>query len=144
VGKVLTQHWGSTQIVSRGRVHDALRLPAFVALIDDRAVGLATYHLECAACEIVSLNSLVPGIGIGSRLIEEVAAVAKQSSCARIWLITTNDNLPANRFYRQRGFRPAAVHENAVARSRLLKPSIPLVGANGIPIKDEWEFEFSF
>jgi hypothetical protein len=55
-----------------------------------------------------------------------------------VWLVTTNDNLDALRFYQRRGFRLAKLRRGAVdaARSRL-KPTIPEVGSFGIPIRDE-------
>ena len=59
----------------------------------------------------------------------------------RAWLITTNDNLDAIRFYQRRGFTIATVHAGAIEQSRTIKPSIPLVGSYGIPIRDEIEFE---
>ena len=34
-----------------------------------------------------------------------------------------------------------AVHPNALARSRELKPSIPEIGLDGIPLRDELELE---
>ena len=55
----------------------------------------------------------------------------------RVWLVTTNDNLDALRFYQRRGLRIAAVHPGAVDRSRAVKPTIPLVDAYGIPLRDE-------
>lgn len=58
-----------------------------------------------------------------------------------MWLITTNDNTVALRFYQKRGFVLAAIHRNALEESRRLKPSIPLVGIDGIPIRDETELE---
>jgi hypothetical protein len=61
--------------------------------------------------------------------------------CTRLWLITTNDNLHALRFYQKRGFMLVAVHRNAVEQSRKLKPEIPLYGKDGIPIRDEIELE---
>jgi RimJ/RimL family protein N-acetyltransferase len=56
-------------------------------------------------------------------------------------LITTNDNAPAQRFYERLGFRLVLVREGELRRSRLLKPEIPLVGAGGVPIRDELEYE---
>jgi hypothetical protein len=58
-----------------------------------------------------------------------------------MWLITTNDNGPAIRFYEGRGMRIAAIHRGAIAESRKLKPEIPLFGVDGLPIDDEVEFE---
>jgi len=44
-------------------------------------------------------------------------------------------------FYQKRGFELVAVHRGAVNESRKIKPSIPLVGMNGIPLRDEIELE---
>ena len=52
-------------------------------------------------------------------------------------LITTNDNLDALRFYQRRGFALTELRPGAVDESRRMKPQIPLVGAHGIPIRDE-------
>jgi hypothetical protein len=35
----------------------------------------------------------------------------------------------------------AALHHNAIDLSRKLKPEIPLIGMDGIPIRDEIELE---
>ena len=57
------------------------------------------------------------------------------------WVITINDNLDALRFYQRRGMRLVAVRPGAVDEARRLKPSIPVIGAQGIPIHDELELE---
>lgn len=104
-------------------------------------VGLATYHLDGDSCEIVTLDSLVEGRGIGSALVAEIEKAATAAGCRRLWLVTTNDNLAALRFYQKRGFVLVAVHPNALEQSRQLKPSIPTVGVDGIPLRDEIELE---
>lgn len=55
-------------------------------------------------CEIISLDSLIENQGIGTKLIEKVIETARQHQCKRIWLITTNDNIKAIRYYQRRGF----------------------------------------
>lgn len=57
--------------------------------------------------------------------------------CTRISLITTNDNLHALGFYQKRDYRLIEIFPNAVEKAREIKPEIPLVANNGIPIKDE-------
>jgi ribosomal protein S18 acetylase RimI-like enzyme len=141
-GRLLAQEWGDATVVSRGTVHEPTRLPGFVAEKDGSLVGLATYHVDGDDCELVTMNSMAPGIGIGSALLSTVKAAAHSAGCRRLWLITTNDNTLALRFYQQRGLRLAALHKNAVNDSRLLKPQIPLTGLDGIPIRDELELEF--
>lgn len=56
-------------------------------------------------------------------------------------LITTNDNINAIRFYQKRGFDMARLFRNALEASRRLKPEIPLLGENDIPLRHEIEFE---
>ena len=70
-------------------------------------------------------------------------AVEKEAArnCRRLWLITTNDNIPAIHFYQKRGFTLAALHTDAVNTSRELKPEIPKRGWDDLPIRDEIEFE---
>jgi hypothetical protein len=86
-------------------------------------------------------NSLVERRGIGAALIEAVKGAAVGAGCERLWLITTNDNTHALRFYQKRGFALVALRANAVAASRQLKPEIPHLGNDGIPIRDEIELE---
>lgn len=45
------------------------------------------------------------------------------------------------RFYQKRGFHRTRLYRNAVEQARKLKPEIPLIGMDGIPLKDEIEFE---
>ncbi len=139
VQRFLQEHWDATRIVSRGRVHQADALPAFLSILDGSPVGLVTYRFEEGQCEVVSLNSLI--IGGGRPLIEAVRGAAVAAGCRRLWLITTNDNLGALRFYQKIGFVLVALHANALDVSRRLKPSIPLIGIGGIPLRDEIELE---
>jgi GNAT superfamily N-acetyltransferase len=141
VARLLEERWGSTRIVTRGRIHHAETLPGFVAAQEDKRIGLLTYCIEGEECEIVSLNSLVERIGVGSALIAAAKNTAVSAHCKRLWLITTNDNLAAMRFYQKRGFVLVAVHRNALAESRRLKPEIPLIGIDDIPLRDEIELE---
>jgi hypothetical protein len=61
----------------------------------------------------------------------------------RAWLVTTNDNMRALRFYQRLGWELVAVHRGAVDRAReTLKPEIPRVGNDGIPLRDEIELEY--
>ena len=74
-------------------------------------------------------------------MIDVVREVATESGCKRLWLITTNDNINALRFYQKRDFVLVAVHRNALELSRKLKPEIPMIGNDGIPLRDEVELE---
>ena len=122
-------------------VHDTVYrpadLPAFVAVDGPDLVGLVTYEPGIESWHVLSLDSLVSGHGIGSALLDRVEGAARAAGCPRITLVTTNDNLDAIRFYQRRGYRIASIDPGAVDRARRIKPSIPLIGRHGIPIRDE-------
>jgi len=128
-------------VVSRGRVHRPQELPGFVAVTGGDRVGLATYDIRGSECELVTLDALLPWRGIGTALLAAVEERARRAGCTRLWLITTNDNVDALRFYQRRGFACAALHRNAIDESRRRKPTIPAVGHYSIPIRDEIEME---
>ena len=137
----LVEHWGSPQMVSSKGVHQLDELPGFAAFLGDEPVGLLTYAMHDAECEIVSLDSIREGLGIGSALIRAVEGMAQQQGRSRVWLITTNDNLHALKFYQKRGYQLVQIHRNAVEQARRIKPQIPRIGNEGIPIRDEIELE---
>lgn len=137
----LHEHWGTTRMVARGRLYDVSTMPGFVALVDGEPVGLLTYEIRDGDCEVTSLTSGYEGVGVGSALIEAVRETAVKRQCWRLWLITTNDNMNAIRFYQKRGFVIAAVYPDALKESRRLKPEIPLTGQDDIPLRDEIELE---
>ena len=109
-------HWGGTTVVTRGQIHDLPRFPGFVALDGDERMGLALYRIADDECELVSLDSLREGIGVGSALLAVAADAAHGAGCRRLWLITTNDNTHALRFHQRRGLRLVAIHPDAVTR----------------------------
>ena len=139
--QLMQEEWGSQMQISKGHAFYPADLPGFVALQDGEQVGLITYDITGDSCEIGSLNSLKPNSGAGTALIEAVRDKARQAGCKRLWLITTNDNLNALKFYQKRGFRLVAVYPDSMARVRQLKPQVPLLGNDGIPLRDEIELE---
>ena len=56
-------------------------------------------------CEVLTLHASEQWHGAGTALIEAVERLAAQHGCARLWVITTNNNVDALRFYQRRGFR---------------------------------------
>ena len=141
IGREMRKQWHSEIVISRGRVHHARDLSGCVAESNGDEVGFTLYHIDDDNCELVVLLSLRKGRGVGIKLLTSVKNIAKQAQCSRFWLITTNDNLPALAFYQKQGFHLVAVYPDAMAETRRLKPNIPLVGLDGIPLRDELELE---
>lgn len=141
--KFWMERWGDDFVVAHGVVYHPDLLDGFLAMDGNVVIGLITLAHSDHGCEIVSLDSLREDKGIGSALIKEVIKAAREQGCQRLFLITTNDNLRALGFYQKRGFQLVAVHRGAVDESRKIKPNIPLVGENGIPLRDEIELEMA-
>lgn len=135
------EHWAGEFIVTRGIIHQPDHVHGFV--VEDAAgwAGLITYKIAEDQCEVISLDGLREGEGIGTILLRKVTEEARERNCKRVFLITTNDNLYALGFYQRRDFEIVAVHRGAVNESRRIKPAIPEIGQNHIPLRDEIELE---
>jgi GNAT superfamily N-acetyltransferase len=132
------------RVARLGELLEPLNYPALLAEADGEISGMLTYVPDpgWGQCEFLTLHATEQWHGVGTALIEAMEQLAAGHECARLWLITTNDNVDALRFYQRRGFQLAAVHRHAVEDSRSrLKPEIPVVGAYGIPMHDEIELE---
>jgi len=139
--QIFTEAWSSTRMVTRGRLTELTTLSGLVAEVEGRRAGLLTYRIEGGECEITSLNGTIEGRGAGTALLLRVREIARAAGCRRVWLVTSNDNLPALRFYQRRGYELVAVHRRSLEEARRLKPEIPSTGLYGIPLRDEIELE---
>ena len=137
----IRDHWFTTEMVILGEIVDMTVVEGIAAMDGDEIVGLITYRVSGDTCEITSLDSLREGQGNGTALLEQVIALAREKNCRKVSLITTNDNIHAIQFYQKRGFDLLRLHKDSIQQARVLKPEIPLIGSNGIPITDELEFE---
>lgn len=154
VAHFLDDRWGTTTIVSRGKMRYGHLLEGLIAVREEdndassektdaspERIGLLTIEYDAKECEILTLDSLVEGMGIGSALLDALEERAREAGLTRLWLVTTNDNLASLRFWQKRGYELVAVHRNAIASARRIKPQIPITGRHGIPIRDEIELE---
>jgi N-acetylglutamate synthase-like GNAT family acetyltransferase len=139
--KLLKKEWAGPVMITRGNVHDVGEYPGFIAVEGGERAGLITYHIEGKECEITSMNSLAEGKGIGRALVDEVKKESMANRCKRLFLVTTNDNTHALKFWQKYGFSLIALRPNIMEEYRRLKPEIPLTGDDGIPLRDELELE---
>ena len=136
INTLMIENWGSDQVVLQGRMIHPSELDAFIAEQNEERVGLITYLFKEKTCEIITLNSLQPGIGVGSALLDAVKLAAETAGCNALILYTTNDNINGLQFYQKYGFYIEQFIKDGIAPDRKLKPEIPLKAKNGIPIRD--------
>jgi GNAT superfamily N-acetyltransferase len=142
IAEVLTAHFASTRIVSRGHVYeDASILDGFAVEADRRPAGFALWHEVDGDAELVVIVTLNRGSGAGAMLMDAMLDHARAEGWHRLWLITTNDNVDAIRFYQRAGWDWVAFHRDAVTKNRVLKPELPELGSHSLPIRHEIEFE---
>ena len=139
VSKII-KGWGSDILVSRGKAHNAEELDGILAIDNGKIVGLGLYSIE-KDCEITLLETFIQNKGIGTQIIGRIKEIAKKNNCKRIWLVTTNSNINAIKFYQKRGFYISNIYIKAMDEARKIKPEIPKIAENGIEIRDEIEFE---
>jgi ribosomal protein S18 acetylase RimI-like enzyme len=142
---ILDAELGGRMQARRGELIDAIGDGGLVGMAGGQPVALLTWALGIAAsAEIraVVVTSELRGQGVGRALIEAAHQRLGTMGVRHVWLVTTNDNVPAIGLYQQLGYRLVALRPGAVDESRrTLKPSIGEIGAHGIPIHDELELE---
>jgi N-acetylglutamate synthase-like GNAT family acetyltransferase len=141
IGAILDQA-SARRVARNGELVKAFDHPMLIAETDEGPAGVLTYIVRNGACEILTLHATKQWRGAVTVLIAGIRSVAEEVGCRRLWLVTTNDNVDALRFYQRRGFRLVGLRPGAVddARRRL-KPGIPETGDHGIPLRDELELE---
>jgi ribosomal protein S18 acetylase RimI-like enzyme len=137
------EHWGGDFMVSRGNLYRPEQLEGFVFEDGNEWAGLLTFFIKDNELEVTSLDSLRERQGLGTKLMNTVLEEARERNCQRVFLITTNDNLNALGFYQKRGFELVTIYRGALNETRKLKPNIPLIGHNNIPLRDEIELELN-
>jgi GNAT superfamily N-acetyltransferase len=133
--------FGSALVAAGGRLLEPASLPGLIGWEEGRRAGVLAYSPGPGGAEVVLLAAEPPGHGAGTALLAALEALGRRRRWPRLWLVTTNDNTPALRFYQRRGWDLVALHRDAVAADRRLKPGIPRVGHAGIPIRHALELE---
>lgn len=143
LAQVWVDSWAGDAILSGGRERRLGDVSALIARYGADLVGAATYLLDGRTCELVTIDTLSGARrhGAGSALLAAVEQAGRSGGADRLRVFTTNDNLDALRFYQRRGYRIASVRRGAVDEARVMKPAIPEIAENGIPIRDELELE---
>lgn len=143
INDFIIRHWVTLQMVVHRERIDLGKAEGWYACEDDEIIGLVTYRIIGKEMEILSLDSLRENNGTGTALLHQALSDARAFGLLRIRLITTNDNLRALRYYQKRGFDIIRFYHNALDDARKLKPEIPLIGMDEIPLRHEIELEYN-
>jgi hypothetical protein len=116
--------WGATQVIAHDERMDLRTLPTLVAVDGSgEFAGALVWRPDGDAVEVAGIGAVASGGGVGTALLDAA------------------DNTGALRFYQRRGLCIVAVDAGAVDRARVIKPEMPLVGFDGIPLRDELRLE---
>ncbi len=142
LAEVVTAAWG-LPVVSLSGAHDVVALPGLVAEqeVGGTRLGVLTYRAGPGGLEIVTLNSLAEGRGIGTALLAQARQRARQA-IQRLWLTTGNDNVRALGFYQRRGMDIVALHRNFADEVRRIKPWLAEETDGGIAFRHAFELEY--
>lgn len=139
---IYREYWNGDVIYTPRGVFGVADVEAFQAVDrNDRLIGLISFAIGRRFCDIISINALIEGFGVGTALLDAVVETARSRGAASVILTQTNDNLRAFAFYQKRGFRLVALRPRAMEAVREKKPAIPLTAPNGIPIRDYIDLE---
>jgi len=142
IKELYTRTWSGDICVSRGKVQKVDDFTGgFVAETGGQNTGFITYTVTGPEVEITGMVSLKENSGIGSALVKAVIEMAKKHKLKKVCLVTTNDNLNGIGFWQKRGFKLVKVYPGSMEFVRKIKPAVPLIGENGIPLRDELELE---
>ncbi|MEO8457435.1 MAG: GNAT family N-acetyltransferase [Chloroflexota bacterium] len=103
--------------------------------------GLVTWHIDGDHAEIVSVDAYQQGRHIGGRLLHAAEAELHKRGVRQLMIVTTNDNLRALGFSVRHGYRLTRIDADGMERVRKLKTDVPLLGHEGIPLRDMLELE---
>ena len=139
--ELLRLRWSGGALMLRGKIVHPKDVEAIAAYHDGRLAGVGTWRLEGRVIYLATLNNITEQRGVGVALLAAAMELGRDKGAALLRVIVTNDNLNALGFYQRRGFRVVAVYPGAIDTIRALLPSIPAIGQNRIPIRDEIELE---
>jgi len=140
--ELMSKDWGGLPLVIRGKKYYPPQLDGIIAENGEGVAGFLFFDVRENDCEIIVFEVFDKFKGTGTILLDKLKGIAKERRCSRIYLMTTNDNLDALRFYQKRGFHICGVHIDSVKISRKIKPAIGMVGDYDIPVRDEIDLEF--
>lgn len=132
---------GGPMIVSCGQSYVLREHEGFIASRNSQTLGFAILRQEGESFELLAIAATEQRHGVGKSLMAHCEKVVRQRDGNELWLVTTNDNLDAIRFYQRLDYALHELHKGAFAEVRRIKQiEGEVIGHFGIPIRDELVF----
>jgi ribosomal protein S18 acetylase RimI-like enzyme len=135
IRKLVKRFWGEEEQLTFDKKFVVAELQAYVAKVRGSVIGFVSFTETKEAVVIVALgvSPRYQGFGIGRQLIEKVETEANRLRKRRVFVSTSNDDLPALAFYQSLGFQVYEVKPDVVAQ----KHGGVVRGIGGLPVRDE-------
>jgi len=128
---------GAEIVVSRGRAHLRGGAAGLRRGAERRARRRGAVPFRWRRMRTRHIDTLRQHCGVGTALLQAVIGAAGNR---RLWLITTNDNLDAMRFYQRRGFVSPRSIPTPSSKVGAFNRRFRAWGISAFPIRDELEF----
>ncbi len=138
---LLRLRWPDSELIIGGQFVRPDDVEGLGAYSDERLHGIVTWRTVGRVMHIVAINAFTDLKGVGIGLLDAMVEYGRKKNMTMLRATISNDNVMALRFYQKRGFRLTALHPGMIDAMRSIKPSIPLLGLDGIPMHDELELE---
>ena len=140
--ELLNLRWPDQKMFICGRFVAPEEVEGIGVYTGERLHGMATWVIHGRIMYVVAVNAFTELRGAGIGLVDAMIKLGRANNMALLRATISNDNVIALRFYQKRGFRITGLNRGMFDAMRHVKPSIPLTGIDGIPIRDELELEY--
>lgn len=145
INSELKDLWGSEVLITPGGVYkDVNNLDGIIVENEGKFAGMILFNIQKGEMEIVEIHVKITGLGIGSQLVQKAKTIASKGKLKRLWVSTSNDNGEALKFYQEKGFSVVNIYLGFMDEVRKLKPQLPKIGMDGIPLMHQIELEILF
>ncbi len=134
--------FGSTHLHAFGEIFPLAKTSFLIAEFEGKRAGFLSYSLHFPAEDEVAvvLLAVLPGYqgrGVGRALQGSLEALCRPKDLHRIFISSTNDNIPGLYFYQRIGYRMKSLTPGVAAAAVAEHGDPGARGFGGIPIRDE-------
>jgi ribosomal protein S18 acetylase RimI-like enzyme len=135
IRRIVEKFWGEDKQLTHDQTFDVPNLSGYIAKTKEGLIGFVSIIEIDDDILIVALGVLPKhqSLGIGKALVKKVEDAAFRMKKKRLFVSTSNDDLPALAFYQSINFQIYEVKPNVIA----MKHGKVISGIAGLPVRDE-------